>query len=1140
VTERPVAPTPEITSSQARAADPQSSVWVSANAGAGKTHVLTNRVLRLLLTGVPPAEILCLTYTKAAAAEMRARVTDRLGKWAVIAAEKLESELIDLTGAPPDDALTRRARTLFAHALDTPGGLKINTIHAFCESVLHRFPLEAGVPFGFSVIEDAERALLVRRAREKVFAEALDGGGPLSGAVDTLFAMLSDRAMEEAVTGALSDMRKLMPVLADTDGAKARLRRLVGADQIADPAALRRAVTAETLLTRENIALVRNECAPKPGGARAVDRLAEIANPGAPTEAELIGIFFTTEGGPRKSLLNKQPSERFPALLDTLVREQARLVAGLAEIARAELVLRSEALLDVLAAIVADYQRQKRARAWLDFDDLVTRTAALFGDPDQGAWVRYKLDAGITHILVDESQDTNPEQWKVVDALAEEFFAGEGAAQKPRSLFAVGDPKQSIFSFQGAEPALFGRSGEAYRQKARAAGRKFDRVPMGASFRTLKAILEAVDLVFHDTGLTASVVVGESYEPHVSARVHDGGRVALWPLVEAEKEDETDPWRMPASSAPLRSPARELATRIAGAIADWIARGRMLQARKPARPITASDVLILVQSRNALFHELIRALKKAGLSTPGADRLDVGRHIATSDLLALGDVLLNAEDDLTLAALLRSPLFDVDEDDLFRLAHRRDGSLFAAMASCPVPSVVEAHARLDAWRRRLDFERPFEFFADVLYAGGGLRRFHARLGSEVDDVIAEFLALALAHEQSPVPSLQGFVADMRSRSVEIKRELGEAENGVRVMTIHGAKGLEAPVVILADAASRPQGSQTRRELFFAEHEGGPILFHAARESQHTQETLPLLQAEKQAQTDEYWRKLYVGMTRAEDELHIAGVLGSRTKIDDTWYGAVASALGGRTATVALASGLEAALFPAGAAADAFGAPIVPPVAPDLAVPPAAVALAKRPALLTPSTSGPEIDVFDAGNEAIGTADAARRSGIALHALLQHLPGVPEGRRHELARAALVSLLPEAPDGHEAMAETACALLANPALAFVFGPGSRAELPILAKAEKDGRAVLIAGRVDRLVVTPATVTIVDFKSDARPPEDASGIPSDYVSQLALYRLVLRRLFPEHRVEAALLWTARAELMTVPAEMLDAATAGIALC
>ncbi len=933
------------------------------------------------------------------------------------------------------------------------------------------------------------------------------------------------------MTGALGEMRKLKPILDDPEAAKTRLRHFVGLGEGGDIAVLHAEFVEKTLIGREDVLLARNELDPKPEGTRAVDRLAAIVDPAAPTEAELRAVVLTQKGAPRKSLLTKPQAERFPALLATLEAEQQRLLALDAEIIRAALVRRSEALIDLLCAIVGDYERAKRTRARLDFDDLVTRTAALFGDRAQGPWVRYKLDAGITHILVDESQDTNREQWHVVDALADEFFAGEGAAARPRSLFAVGDPKQSIFSFQGAEPALFGAAGDRYRQKATAAGRSFARIPMAASFRTLPEVLDAVDRVFVEGPLRDAVVVGETYTDHLSARVDKGGRVALWPVVQAEKPEQGDSWTPEDKGVSVRTPARQLADTIVGSIAEWVEKGRVLGPRN--RAIRADDILVLVQSRGTLFHEIIRALKKRGLPTPGADRLNVGRHIATLDLLALGDVLLNPGDDLSLAALLRSPLFDVSETDLFNLANKRPGSLFDAMRVSPIPGVAEACQRLTGWRQRLDFERPYEFYADVLYAEGGLRRFHARLGGEVDDVVAEFLALALQYEQSSTPSLQGFVADMRARSVEIKRDLGEADSGVRVMTIHGAKGLEALIVILADAASKPQGSQTHRALYFVEPPDGPFLFHASGEAEQTEKTLPIYENEKNGQMAEYWRKLYVGMTRAEDELHVAGILSASGKLDGTWYEAVSGALAGATASRTLSADLEADVFPVSTPADRFvtAASGTEAQAPAPAFAP--LVLAKKPQLVTPSTAGPHGDPLDAGNEAAGDADTARRAGIALHALLQYLPGVPEENRETVARAALMSLMPSDLQLHDSLAETGIALVGDPDLASVFGPDTRAEVPILAKGRRGNETVLIAGRIDRLRVTPEAVTIIDFKSDSRPPAHAGSVPPAYLVQLGLYRAVLTRIHADRPVRAAILWTRNGVLMPIPEAALTAA-------
>ncbi len=759
---------------------------MEANAGSGKTYVLTQRVLRLLLEGVPPQSILCLTYTKAAAAEMRKRVGARLADWAVAPLPELERELVALTGRAGATSLVDRARTLFAKALETPGGLRILTIHAFCEAVLHRFPIEAGVPFDFAVIEDDRRDGMVQAAREAVLAEGLRGGEH-AAAVARLFTLMSDDALGKAINAALAEGARLKPVLADVAGAKARLRRLVGhAGATADD--IEAEMVDGTLLTPSVLRDMVRRLGGDPAGTRLADALARL-DPERPGLAGLRKVFFTDKGEPRARLLLKGEQAAHPDLQALLLAEQERLIALGQELTGALLVERSDAVLDVVAAIHGRYEREKRRHALLDFDDLVEKLGDLLADQALGDWVRYKLDAGIDHILVDESQDTNALQWRVVVALAAEFFAGAGAVQRPRSLFAVGDQKQSIYSFQGAQPALFAQTGRRFAGEAQAAGQAFAAVRLRTSFRTLPRLLEAVDRVCARPDIEMALLAGEPVI-HEAARRHEGGRVVLWPPIANQKIERPEAWPIEPVEAE-QSAQRQVALRIARSIKSWVQQGRLLEARN--RAVTPDDVLILVQSRNSLFQEIIRALRSEGLPSPGADRLAVTGHIAVLDLLALVDVLLNPLDSLQLAAVLRSPLFDIDEDGLYRLAAGRgEDSLWTALRRADFPAAREAAQRLETWRSTLDFERPYEFFAQVLGADGGLKRFHARLGTEVDEVISELLELALAHEQSSQPSLQGFAAEMRRRTVTIKRELAESGGGVRVMTVHGAKGSKRP------------------------------------------------------------------------------------------------------------------------------------------------------------------------------------------------------------------------------------------------------------------------------------------------------------------------------------------------------------
>ena len=1126
---------------QALSADPRQSIWVGANAGSGKTFVLTQRVLRLLLSGAQPQSILCLTYTKAAAAEMRGRVAQRLAEWAVMPDAELLRELRKLEGTAAPKLL-ERARTLFAHALETPGGLKIVTIHAFCESVLHRFPLEAGVPFDFAVIEEEERAGLVRQAREAVLAEGLRGEGT-SEAVLTLFDRLSNFQIEEAVDLSLSDMRRLKSVLDDVPASKRRLRKLVG-EATAPAEQLRRDMAGASLLSAADIREVVELCDGKPGGRRFVDLLARL-DPDRPSPRLLRNAFLTGEGK-KRALGTAAQRQKYPAVFARLEAEQDRIVALVDALARAELLERSEALLDVVAAIVARYERHKRARSLLDFDDLVERLGDLFADRAVGAWVQYKLDAGIDHILVDEGQDTNPEQWRVVRAVVEEFIDNVGAASRPRSFFAVGDQKQSIYSFQGAEPALFGDTGKHFGVAAKQVGIAFADVPLRTSFRTLKEILAAVDKVAALPEVWPALLEAEQVQ-HEAAREQVGGSVTLWPPVQQQAPAvRAGQWPLEPATGSERTAPRQLAERIAREIKGWIRAKRPLAGR--GRPIGPDDVMVLVQSRGAVFQEIIRALRREGLPTPGADRLEVTTHIAVLDLMALCDVLLNPADDLQLAALLRSPLFGISEDDLYQLAEGRGHStLWAALKACTVPACAGAYDRLRRWRGELDFERPFEFLSHVLYAEGGLRLFHARLGEEVDDVFAELLELALAHEQTEQPSLQGFVAALRRSQVSIKRELADAGSGVRVMTVHGAKGLEAPIVILADAASKPQGRQTSRPVYLIANEPGPLLVHAANRSQHVADSQAVRDTVEAALMQEYWRKLYVGMTRAEDELYVTGALTQTGSLEGSWYDAVERALRPDCEVLTDEDGAETALV--------YPAERTPPqpVSRPTEAPPAQrqplsldpVPEPIRAPVVTPSGAGTggsaagRMGALDTAAERVRDAETARREGIAVHALLQHLGRFEQTEWREVIPRALMSLVPESAARHAAIGERAIRILENPAHRRLFGPGSRAEVPFLLEAERDGRPVRLAGRFDRLVVDDSGVLVVDYKSDASAPTEVGAVPGNYRTQLGLYALVAGQLFPGKPVSAAILWTELESLMNLPPDMLAAATRGFTL-
>jgi len=1130
--ERQASPTPDTVKNQLKAGDPCSSAWVSANAGSGKTHILVERVLRLLLSGVAPENILCLTYTKAAAAEMGQRVAQRLSEWAVMPEPKLCELLGKLTSKTVSPKQIARARTLFARALETPGGLKINTIHAFCEAALHRFPLEAEVPVGFSVIEEAQRTDMVHNARDRVLAEGLAGDEKIAGAVAALFTTLSDTQIEMAVNSALAQGRQLKQVLANPEQARANLYKRLEIPKNQSIADLEQEAITKTLFDQEIAARVFALTPPGDGVRKFEDKLARIEWKNLTFE-DLRQTFLKQNGTLLQNLAKKIILTKDPELADIMHAEAERLEKLFVAIKHLRIARRSAALLDVMAAINKLYVIGKQRQGRLDFDDLVSKFQSLITEKQDAEWVRFKLDSGLTHILVDESQDTNPDQWSVVEKLVEEFFAGQGAVERERSVFAVGDEKQSIYSFQGADPALFAQTGRTLQLKAANAGKQWENIRFRASFRTLENILLAIDKVSERLDIAKALLWPGKPDSHESARTDKGGMVTLWPPVRNNNDaDQKKGWPVELPPASKTAP-RQLAERIVGQISAWVTNKRPLARR--GRPVTPDDILILVQSRGPLFVEIIRALKKSGLETPGADRLEVSEHIVVRDLLTLGDVLLTPDDDLSLATLLRSPLFALSESQLERLCVGRKKGV-SVWRSLNEKAKTEQFASLALeqlvnWRNSLDFDRPYEFYAQILFAAGGLQRFHARLGEEIDDVINEFMDLALAHEQSAQPSLRGFLVSMRERKISIKREFSEA-GGVRIMTVHGAKGLEAPIVILADSAT----CNIKSRPVFIKGEPNPLLVHISPSDNHTELTKRLFgQPEKDAQIAEYWRKLYVAMTRAEDELYITGYLNKNDKLEATWYEAIETALKQQCSTIEILGEQETGLrFPGQIPEPAKIKPQAEKKPAEQALPlPGPLEAGEQVEIVRPSMAAdPGFASLGARQntaEQIGETDAdtdanqAKREGIALHALLQHLANIEPDQRQKIAIRALEQLLPGPHERHEKLAAKALAILSGPESQILFGANSRSELAFFISGFKNGKPARLVGRIDRMIINADQVLVVDFKSNASPPINPDNVSLAYQIQLGLYLQAAMRLFPKRSARAAIYWSANETLM-----------------
>ncbi len=1173
---------------QWQASDPANSAWVVANAGSGKTHVLTQRVLRLLLAGADPATILCLTYTKAAAAEMASRIFDALGGWAWADDAALDEHLLKLQGNLPSASQRRIARTLFARALETPGGLRVQTIHAFCERLLHQFPIEANVPGHFEILEGTAQQAMMIAARDIVLRQA-ETDEALSDALHYMAGHVAD----DTLFGVLQDMLKKREVLAEwkhrvgQPGAPASLSDLI--DDLNSAFGLRPGDTEETVAARffanTRLALLDAE------GTHLLQLLAEHSGKANDKAANMIqdyqqapdiaargafamNFYLTQKHAPRstRGFITKAATSQIADFEERFAADTQVVLALADDLKSVRTVAATSALLTISQGVLDTYDSIKKTAGALDFDDLVFRTRNLLSRSAMRDWVLYKLDAGISHILVDEAQDTNPAQWDIIRALAGDFFTGESAQSGERTIFAVGDDKQSIFSFQGAVPARLAEMRDAFQIDVEAGNAQFVEAPLALSFRSAHQILEAVDVVFR--GDLESRVTRLGYEAHSAYHMEKAGDVIVWHRVPRRNDDAPESWTDPYD-APSKVDVT-LANRIVDEIAALLAGTEAHPAPVPAR---AGEILILTRKRDALFHAVNSALKARGIASVGADRIAVAEHIIVQDLLALIDFIGLPEDDLQLAACLKSPLFGLSDDDLLEFAPQRENqNLWSALKGWDSEIGRQAAAKLNRWRERADKFTPFVFFASLLAVDGGYKEYQSRFGGEADDVLDMFMSELQSFEERHPPTLRGFSAHMRAGTGDIKREQEGEASGVRVMTVHGAKGLEADTVFLVDTGGGITSASNRDSVLalaatptdFGQIDAPPLIWrqqtsNATRQQRKADEIADI------AAEAEYARLLYVAMTRARHRLYVCGIKADRTA-DECWYRLVERALVSKNAArdedgeitepfqwpARPDSGVVTKPGPpadAAANADKETSPAsnsefvaIPDWAKAPAPSPLPVPAPLRPsrALAEPDTpvSGEQAEALQQGDEPDrANAMSPSRRGTLIHALLQRLPAVEPSAREQAAATYLEGML----DGDtgqigELVSET-LSVLDDPDLSWFFGTNSRAEVDVAEELIADlmttGQASAMGGRIDRLVVHEDRIDIVDFKTGRHVPDDPHSADAAAIGQLALYRHAVTRIFPGRTVNTWLVWTAIPRAMPVPDRLMDDALARIGI-
>ncbi|MCB2082063.1 MAG: UvrD-helicase domain-containing protein, partial [Rickettsiales bacterium] len=808
------------TLTQQRAANPQHSAWVTANAGTGKTKVLIDRLLQIMLTGTPPENILCLTFTKAAAAEMVSRVQHLLLEWTVCSDTELQNHLQTLTGNVPDTETFLRARRLFTDVIDCGNRLNIQTIHAFCQSLLRRFPLEASLNPHFQVMDDQTSAELVRESWMRLFT-CLDyevaiptnldmDSASVKTALTTLTTHCYEESLYKAVQSLIGDRYALHQLQQQYDGDEALIAH-IHATLGVRPEISDTAIIQEFMDQNHTALLTLADALDAHGNHLAKDRsrtiMSTLGKNSRTAFNRLASVFLTKENAPKQlqNIAAKKVVEQSPGLETSVETLQQRVHDCQETLFALHIARMTGCFLTVADSVLALYRYLKTEKGLLDYDDLIIATHDLLKGDGNTLWVMYKLDYTIDHILVDEAQDTSPQQWDIITSLCKEFFSGDSGRNIERTLFVVGDEKQSIFSFQGADLATFNLKKHMLEKDAGTAGKSWLTLSLDESFRSVAPVLELVDTVFSDPELHMAVTE-ENSVGHDVFRTDEPGKVELWPMITLEEKQESPEWPLPEAYITPDKPRHQLAAHIADTIRQWLDEQRILPAKN--RPVNPGDIMILVRQRTDFMHTMVHALEERHIPVAGVDRLVITDHIIVKDLIALGDFLLLPTDDLTLATLLKSPLFNLNDDDLIALAHNRGPtSLWQRLLEQRDTSLPFQYAatQLESWLNESRYYlSPTALYTHVLETSGGRKGFLTRMGEPVRILLDEFLSLCYQYESLHTPTLQDFIQWIKSGSVTIKRELAHSSGMVRIMTVHGAKGLQAPIVFLPDTTQCPR------------------------------------------------------------------------------------------------------------------------------------------------------------------------------------------------------------------------------------------------------------------------------------------------------------------------------------------------
>ncbi|MDR2645809.1 MAG: UvrD-helicase domain-containing protein [Holosporaceae bacterium] len=1026
-----------------RQSDACASEWISASAGTGKTKSLIDRIVLLLLSGVQPSKILCLTYTKAAAAEMSTRLSDCLQKLSEISDEKLKEELYFLKC---DEFLCGRARDLYEQSVIN-SQVSIQTIHSFCFKLLEQFPLETGLYPGIRLCTPYQKKQLMDEAIAHVLAQGHTNLEIISEYTDSISDIWGDRLMDIVhFINKSGDFKKFYAEFFNVD-----------VNWIDLDSADIDALLFEKLFYNNHRKIFAELAKVLETGGKNDKKKADILkrNASYPT-AEFMKAFLTEEGMPPKRLCSTEITEpNFSDKMRAIAEKALSFSETKKQITSARV---NTAFFTIAEEIIGKFRELKALNHCLDFDDVILQATDLLKNGD---WVRCKIDGGVDHMLIDEAQDTSPEQWEAIKTIAEEFFTNY---RSDKTIFAVGDEKQSIYSFQGANVKLFGEMQNYFKERAEQCEQKFRQTQLNTSFRTTGNILSFVDAVFAEKFTTL----------HATRRSQNTGVVEIVDLFEDDAEYEPDAIE---NDLKYHSAEEKLSFHMANLIEKAIKTGVVVESRE--RSAQASDFLILFQRRdpNAMRY-IISALKKKNIPVTGIDKISLDDELIVEDLIALAEFSVFPLDDLMCARVLKSPVVGMTEEELMEVCLARgDNSLWEYIKENPRVKKLQNYVKQSS---ELSV---YDFFMYVLM-DGTKEQFIGRLGEKCLGILNEFLALVMEYEKENTPSVQSFLEWFRSFKHEVKRESFAEKNTVRLMTVHAAKGLQSPFVILADAHFTKDRSikllNTEEEL---------LLWNFSKDFRPKQ-TEQLFTDKRIELEEESYRLLYVAMTRAEDFLYILGKKQKNNK-DKCWYNFVCQRVD-KFKRIESEHLYRIGNYVLKDPGDGERKRTIETIA-------------EIPSWYYKKLPPPE----DIKQSEIKKSPAAIY-GDCVHLLLNEMPRYLNGNLRDEVADLMKSFNLSETEKEQAQAE---ALKVMKKFDFLFDAKSLAEVSFM-YAGKEGRIDKIAFRGDDL-------WIVDFKTGL--PQ--KNISPSYIAQLNFYKEAIGKITCHNVIRTAILWTQSQELVEI---------------